>query len=278
MSPSSRFWSAPAALVACLLTTHSVQTRAQWLNYPTPAVPRLPDGKVNLNAPTPRQSSHKPDLSGVWYPNIVASDPSRKNADGPTLGEDAVVRLRTADGSPIPFLPAAQQMFEERRRIGEAGPASQCLPHTVVDSMLVPSPFKFLHTAGVTIILFEEYNQFRQIFTDGRTFPPTMQPAWFGYSIGRWEGDTFVVESRGFNDRGWLDVASPIHHGEHEHVIERFRRLNVGTLQLQVSVDDPTVFSRTWESQILSFRLLPDTDFIENICENEKDARHSAGK
>jgi hypothetical protein len=251
-------------------------THAQWLNYPAPGVPRLPNGKVNLAAKPPRTPDGKPDLTGVWYPNILASDTSLKSADGPTLGEDSIIRLRTVDGSPIPFLPAAQQALTERR--GERGPASQCLPHTLPDSMLVPSPFKFLRAPGVIILLFEEYNQFRQIFTDGRPFPTEMQPAWFGYSIGRWDGDTFVVDTRGLNDRGWLDVASPIHHSEQMHITERFTRPNVGTLQLRVIVDDPTMFSRTWESQTLVFRLLADTEFIENICENERDAAHTGRK
>ena len=161
--------------------------------------------------------------------------------------------------------------MNERRRAGELGPASHCLPHTIVDYFLVPAPFKFVHTPGLTIMLFEEFNHFRQVFTDGRPFPDDMQPAWFGYSVGKWDGDAFVVETAGFNNRGWLDVGTPLTASEALRTTERFLRPNVGSLQVQVTIADPITFSRTWKTQTIWFRLMPDTDFIEHICENEKD-------
>ena len=243
---------------------------AQWLHMRDPRLPRKKDGRPDFTAAAPRQANGKPDLSGIWYP-IGPPGP------GATTGEDTFQLLSTADGTPIPFLPAAQAEYSDRMRTGEIPPFSRCLPHTVPDAMLAPAPFKFVHTPRLTIILFEEYNQFRQVFTDGRPFPADMQPAWFGYSVGTWEGDAFVIDTRGFNDRGWLDL-TPIHHTETLHTKERFRRVNVGTLRLQVTIQDPKIFTRAWNSQTLSFRLLPDTEFIEHICENERDVAHLGGR
>ena len=253
-----------------LFVVCSSSVSAQWLHFRDPKLPRTKDGQPALNAPAPRQANGKPDLTGIWYP-IGPPGPAQ------ALGETTTNTLTPADGGPIPFQPAAQAEFDERMRTGEIPPYSRCLPHTVVGAMLAPEPFKFVHTDGLTIILFEEFNQFRQVFTDRRPFPDDMQPTWFGYSVGRWERDTFVVETRGFNDRGYLDLL-PIHHTETMRTTERFKRLNVGTLQLEVTVEDPRTFTRAWTSQTLSFRLLPDTEFIEHICENERDVAHFGGR
>ena len=263
--------------VAGPLSATGRQTGAQWLNYPTPGVPRTPDGRVDLTAAPPRQQDGHIDFSGVWLPDPVKTDATLR-AQTATLGEATTIRLKTSDGMPIPFLPTAQAAFNERRARNEQAPSNRCLPHTVVDAFLVPEPFKFVHSRGLTVLLFEEGNQFRQVFTDGRPFPTEMQPAWFGYSIGHWEADTFVVDTRGFNDRGRLDVVTPLGQSETLHTTERFRRPSVGTLQVRITIDDPVRFSHAWTAQTIWFRLLPDTEFIEYICENEKDAAHLAGK
>jgi len=264
------------ATVALLLLASLESASAQWLQHRDPRLPRTPDGKPDLNAPAPRQPDGLPDLSGIWIPDFAATEPARANADGQTLGEDPVIRLSSSDGKPIPLLPAAKIAFDERRKKGTASPVTRCLPHSIPDAMIVPAPFKFVHSPGMTIILLEEYNHFRQVFTDGRTLPPDMQPAWFGYSIGRWEGDSFVVQTAGFNDKSWL--GNGLTHSAALRTTERFRRLNVGTLQLQVTIDDPNTFERPWTTQTISFRLMPDTDFIENICENERDVPHLRGE
>jgi len=263
-------------LAAVCLIMAAVETgAAQWIRHPDPRIPRTADGQPDLNAPAPRLSDGRIDLSGVWQPDpkaTVGAPPV-----GQTLGEDPVIRVRTEDGSPLPLLAPADAAYKERMRRGEQGPASRCLPHTIVDYYLVPAPIKFVHTPGLTIMLFEEYNHFRQVFTDGRPFPADMQPAWFGYSVGKWEGDTFVIESAGFNTQGWLDV-TPLKHTETLRLTERFRRPNVGTLQVQVTVNDPATYSRVWNTQTITFRLLPDADFIEHICENEKDSQVISGQ
>lgn len=172
---------------------------AQWLRYPDPRVPRTADGQPALQAPAPRLSDGRIDLSGVWYPDAKATDGGVPQ--GQTLGEDPVIRLKTADGTPFPLLPAAEAEYTERMRRGDQGPSSRCMPHTIVDYYLVPTPFKFVQAPGLTIILFEEFQHFRQVFTDGRPLPADMQPAWFGYSVGRWEGDEFVIERPGSTPR-----------------------------------------------------------------------------
>jgi hypothetical protein len=128
-------------------------------------------------------------------------------------------------------------------------------------------PFKFIHTPGLTFILFEEFVTYRQVFTDGRQFPNDPQPARWGYSVGRWEPDAFVVETMGFKDMGWLDFQG---HPSSDamRITERFRRLNVGELELQLIFNDPKFYARSW-SVTTAFDLMPDTEFIEHVCENE---------
>jgi hypothetical protein len=127
------------------------------------------------------------------------------------------------------------------------------------------------------VILYETSNVFRQIFTDGRPLPKDPQPTWLGYSVGRWEKDTLVVETVGFNDRSWLDGDKGRPHSDAMRVTERFRRPDVGHLEIQVTIDDPKAYSKTWTVK-QSLHLLPDTELLENICENERDTEHLVGK
>ncbi len=248
-----------------LLAATVASGSAQWLNHRDPNLPRTADGRPDLGAPPPRLADGRIDLSGVWMPDWKVTPGALPV--GQTSGEDPVIRLRTEDGTPFPLLPAAEAEYKERMRRGDHGPSSRCMPHTIVDAYLVPEPIKIVHATGLTILLQEEYQHFRQIFTDGRTFPADMQPAWYGYSVGRWEGDEFVVESAGFNGQGWLDL-TPLTHSESLRLTERFRRPNVGTLQMQATVDDSSKFSRVWRTQTISFRLVPDADLVEYLCDN----------
>jgi len=243
---------------------------AQWLNYPDPRLPRLPDGKPNLSAPAPKLPDGHVDFSGVWYPDAVRTNPG-SSPEGQTLGETPVIRLVPADGSSLPLTAEAAAAADQRARSGFVGPTAQCLPHSVVSGLLVPSPFKIVHSPGLTLVLFEEFMRFQQVFTDGRAFPADMQPAWLGYSVGRWDRDEFVVETRGLNERAGLGVGGAVLTSETLHLTERFRRLNVGTLELRVTFDDAKTFTKVWTSRPVVFTLMPDTDFIENVCEQEKD-------
>jgi hypothetical protein len=258
-----------ATLVGVLVVCASAVS-AQWLNYPDPRIPRTADGQADLTAPPPHLADGKVDLSGIWYPNPERTDPADAKRDLQTLGEDLVIRVKTADGSPFPLLPRVQEEFDRLRQGSDFGPAVRCLPHTIVDYLSVPSPFKFVHTPGLTFLLFEHFTHFRQVFTDGRAFPTDMQPAWFGYSVGRWEEDSFIIDTAGLNDRG--RITAGLMNSTSLRVTERYRRPTFGSLEVQITLDDPTQFTRPWTMQTIWFRLLPDTEFIESICENEKDA------
>lgn len=152
-------------------------------------------------------------------------------------------------------------------------PSGHCLPHSIPDQMLIGVPLKIVQNPGLTLILYEEFARFRQIFTDGRLHPPVANPAWLGYSIGKWDGDWFVVDTRGFNDKSWLDDSGRPH-TEALHTIERFRRTDFGHMDVEITIDDPEAYTKPW-SFPLAFELLADTDMIEDVCDNEKDYDHA---
>jgi len=233
----------------------------QWISLSLPNTPRTPDGKPNLSAPSPKASNGKPDFSGIWR---VAASKYLFNI--------------TVDMGEAPFQPWAAELFKRRSdALGKDRPSERCIPHGIPDGMLVRnSPFKIVQTAGEMVILYEEFNHFRQIFTDGRGFPPETSPSWFGYSIGRWDGDTFVAETTGFNDQSWFD--DPGHpHSDALRVTEQFRRPDFGHMTVEVTIDDPKAYTKPWSVKI-PFNLLPDTELIESICENERDHAHIIGK
>lgn len=240
--------------------TIAVALFGQWISVAVPNTPRYPDGKPNLSAPAPRTDG-KPDLSGIW-----------RVATGKYLQNFA------ADIGEAPLQPDAAALYKRRAdSLGKGRPSEVCIPHGVPDGMLVRnSPFKIVQTPGELVILYEEFNHYRQIFTDGRGLPPDTSPSWYGYSIGRWEGDTFVAETVGFNDKSWLD--DPGHpHGEAMRVTERFQRRDFGHLTVQITIDDPVTYTKAWSAEV-PFDLLADTELIESICENEKDHEHILGK
>jgi hypothetical protein len=246
---------AAAALTLLLCTAAS----AQWLNYPTPGIPRLPDGKPNLFAPAPRTIDGKPDMSGVWGPA------------GP------LYRFNIAqDLNPEDIQPWAEELFLKRVRDSRKdSPLARCLPVSV--------PFhnffnltRIVQTPALMVILYESPNSpHRTVFTDGRDLPKDPNPTWLGYSVGRWEGDTLVVTSAGFNDSGWLDSAG---HPQTEslRITERLQRRDFGHMDFEITIDDPKVFTRPFT--VKTERLLePDNELLEDICENERDGPHLSG-
>ena len=253
-----------AAGVAAIFLS-SAAAGAQWLDHKVPGTPRLPDGRPNLSAPTPRAANGKPDLSGIWE---VVGDRVMET-DG-RVRSKYVYNIDADIPGGAPFQPWARKVHDDRAKaLGVGAPTERCLPHGIPDAMLTRTlPFKIVQTPGVTIILYEEFNNWRQVFTDGRTLPVDPQPAWLGYSVGRWDGDTFVIETAGFNDKSWLD-ASGTPHTEALRTTERLRRTDFGHMEIQFSFDDPKTFTRPWSTTI-RFNLLPDTDLLEHQCDNEK--------
>jgi hypothetical protein len=232
----------------------SVSVSAQWLNHPTPGIPRLPDGKVNLSAPVPRSADGKPTLDGLWRPNPG------------TVGDIA----RNQPPGFVPFQPWAEALYKERRASDSRDdPTANCVVGGVPRSNFVGYPYKMLERPGLLVIMYEAVHAYRQIFTDGRDFPKDMNPGWFGYSVGKWDGDALVVTTKGFNDRGWLDNAGKPA-TDQLVVTERFVRKDFGHLDIEVTIDDPKAYTRPWKVvQPLVYNA--DTELLEYICnENNK--------
>lgn len=238
----------------------SLPLHAQWINYPTPGIPRLPDGKPNLAAAVPRTADGKPDLSGIW-----------RTTNGRLL------QNLGADGVEIPMRPTAVALFRERQdNEGKDRPSGRCISHGVTDFNALNTPTKIVQAPSVTIVLFESYNHYRQILTDGRPLPTDPQPAWLGYSIGRWEGDTFVVDTNGLSSVTWLDDGGHPH-GDGMKLRERFRRLDFGHLDIEMTIDDAEYYTRPWTVTVHK-AMMVDDELIEWMCENEKDLPHMVGK
>ena len=235
---------------------------AQWLKVPTKGLSRLPDGKPDLSAPAPRRPDGQPDLSGLWQPPAgyvgnIARD------------------LKPED---IPFRPWAEALYKHRREtLSKEDPTGWCVPGGVPRSDAVPYPFKIAYSDGMILILYEAVHSYRQVFMDGRELPKDPNPNWLGYSVGRWEKDTLVVESSGFVENSWLDNDG--HPGtESLRVTERFRRPDTGHLEIAITIDDSKAYTKPWNVK-LALTLLPDTELLEYICtENNKDLDHLVGK
>ncbi len=249
------------SLFVVLLST-SVSLSAQWLHYPTPGIPRTRDGKPNLSARASRTPDGKPDLSGVW--NI-------QDAPGQTQFLDV------APGVPggLPYRPGMAELAKARSAPPKTSePITRCLPIGIVERHTwIGGLKKIVQTPGLLLILNEYNASFRQIFTDGRPLPAIDQTAWDGYSSGKWEGDTLIVQTTGFRDGQWLDTeGNPL--TDDAKVTERFRRPDFGHLQVDITIDDPKAYAKPFTFRVNQV-LVPDTELLEFIClENEKDVQH----
>jgi len=238
---------------------------AQWVNLKTPGIPRTADGKANLTAPAPRAPDGHPDLSGLWEPD--ANKYLRDIARGLKPGET------------IPMQPWAEAVYKERETGARAAEESDanCLPQGVPKIDAAPAPMRFIQTPNEVAVLQEAFNLWRQIFLDGRKLVNEPTPTWLGYSLGRWDGDTLVVDTTGFNGKTWLDQVG--HPGtEALHVTERFHRRDFGHIDLEITIDDPKAYTKPWTVKE-ELHLLPDTELMEFICsENNRDVPHLPGK
>jgi hypothetical protein len=262
-------------VIACLGGAGT--TRAQWLNQRMAGAPRTPDGKIDMTGPVPR-SNGKPDLSGIWQ--VVAEPRPPGGLFG--LGESPNVKyfrdiLSDFPADQRPLTPFGAELLRKNTAAGAFNPTLNCLPDGVPHANVLPEPFKIVHSTGVIVVLYEVETTFRQIFMDGRKPPVDPSPTWQGYSVGRWEGDTLVVDTSGFNDMSWLDKRGT-GHTEEMRVEERFRRRDYGHLDLTITVTDPKVFTQPIRYSVVE-ELLPDTDVFEHYClENEKDDPHFPGR
>jgi len=250
---------------------------AQWPSYPNAAAPRTPDKRVNLDAPTPRAADGKPDLSGVWESVRSGTGQQVVGVDPPPLSRTSQFwNIGAGIEGDLPLQPWASELRNKRvADVSKDNPDAHCLPIGFTQLHNHPQPRKIIQTPALIVMLYEANGGVRQIFLDGRRLPGSdAQPWWYGYSIGRWEGDTLVVESSGFKDGGWLDVnGAPL--TDAAKLTERFRRVNYGNLEIEVTVDDPKAYTRPWTAVKMRHRLLPDQELIEFVCgENERSSRH----
>jgi hypothetical protein len=259
-----------APLVAVLFSAATGQ--AQWLNFASPGIPRLPDGKPNLSAPARRTAGGKPDLSGIW-----AVECGIYGRDGCFIRShffDLAKDLKASEVEMTPWASAIQKQRESRNHVDD--PYGYCLPPGVPRIDFGGGAFKVLHTPDVTAFLYETLVGmiFRQVFTDGRTIPSSAEPTWLGYSVGRWDGDTFVVETGGFRDGGWLDTLKARPHSDALRVTERFRRIDFGHMELIVTIDDPKAYLKPWTVNTM-LHVLPDTELLEAFCDgHDKTMEH----
>ena len=257
----------PSLAVGALVLV-SLRAAAQWTDYPLKNVPRLADGRPNLSAPAPKASDGRPDLSGVWW--VRATD-ANGNSGQPRFFINLAADAKPGEATMLPW--ALAFVKEQVSTLGKNHPVSKCLPPGVPLSYTAGAPFKIVQTPDLVVMLYEYSNSFRQVFMDGRALPRDPQPTWVGYSVGRWDGDTLVVETAGFNDKTWLDgIGHP--HTEALRVTERIRRRDFGHLEMQMTIDDPKAYEKPWTASMPA-ELAASTDVMEYVCaENEKSLQH----
>jgi len=242
---------------------------AQWLNTPTAGAPRI-DGKVDMQAPTPRMPGNKPDFSGIWI-----SDRTPEGEETPSSVDNlsssrhmASMGVDLPEG--LPYQPWLIPIVAERTaNLAINDPHIRCLPDNFLRAYGLPHLLKFVHTADILVVLNEMNAGYRQVFTDARPLPDAPSPSWQGYSSAKWSGDTLVIDTIGVRNDTWIDW-----HGsvitEAAKVREEITRLDYGHLEIKVTVDDPTAYTKPWTAT-LKQRLVVDAELIDEIClENEQ--------
>ena len=230
---------------------------AQWLNYPTPGIPRTADGKPNLSAPAPRTADGKPDLSGLWRATQAAAGDTDK-------------ALKSVKAQPW-----AEELSKKRKEdLGREDMSVLCLPFGPRADMGVG---KIIQTPGLVMLAFNDLT-YRQVFLDGRAHPANWDPTWLGHSLGKWDGDALVVDTVGFNDRSWIGGLGDgyLPHTEMLHVTERYRRVDFGHMDVAVTFDDPGTFVKPFHMNV-KLNLAPQEEVMEYVCENNR-PEHLVGK
>src|SRR5215471_20161086 len=263
-------------LAALLLTMAPLL--AQWLNYPTPGIPRTADGKPALSASPPKTADGKPDLSGVWKAEPTALSEIEQVV--PKFG-DIQIDERVASKYILNLFwgvkPEEEPLTAEaaavmRQYQPKDSPHFHCLPAGPPFAMFI-APFKIVQTPEEMVIVFELHDPPRQIYLDARPLPKDPEPSWMGYSSGKWLRDTLVADTVGFNGKSPLD-SSGHPRSESMHIVERFHRRDFGHMDVEMTFDDPKFYTRPFTVKS-GFQLIPDSDVLETVClENEKDRVH----
>lgn len=261
-----------AVAVTAVLAALAPPLFAQWPAFPTLDIPRLPDGQPDLTAAAPRMPGGRPDLSGLWQNRVRFGREQRPPAAPPGKPPLATFwNVGAGFENDLPFQPWAAELRKKRMaENNKDNPDANCLPMGIMQFHNHPAPRQIVQTPNLIVIIYEGNYGVRTLYLDGRPAPNNdPQPWWYGYSRGWWDGETLVVETTNFRDGGWLDVnGSPL--TDAAKVTERFRRVNVGQLDIEVTIDDPKAYTRPWTVR-LDHQLMVDTDLIEFIChENQQ--------
>jgi len=261
-----------AGAVVCL--------EAQWLNHRDPSIPRTADGRPNLSAPAPRVSG-KPDMSGLWqaertpvseFVRVLGPGLPQIQPDLNDVTKHVINVLWDANPADQVVRPEAAALMQERQKSGRDFQSAYCLPSSLPASMLVLN-FKMIQAPGEIVVIPGNGDPARQIHMDGRSLPKDPEASWMGSSVGRWESDTLVVETTGFNESAWLDgFGHP--RSVAMRVTERYRRRDFGHMDVEMSFDDPKYYTKPFGFKT-TLTLIPDSDVLEYVCtENEKDRVH----
>ncbi len=264
--------------VALVFLAMPVGLFAQWLDYPTAGVPRTRDGKPNLAAPAPRTADGKPDFSGMWgWEARVPCGAHCSDVAFNDIGREFFNIAWSLKGG-LPYQPWAAALVKKRRADNaKDDPNVHCMPRGALRIWTDDYYKRIYQLPDHLIILTERNMQYRQIFIDGRPLPKDPNPTWNGYSTASWEGDTLVVHTIGFRDDLWLDSdGNPL--TEDAKVTEKLSRPNYGTLNIEITVDDPKAYAAPW-TVTMRQPIVLNSELIDYYClEDEKDAKHMVGK
>ena len=285
--------------LAVIVTMCSVPVAAQWPKHQAPGVPRDAEGRVRMDAPVPRTPDGKPDLSGNWVrfrgegafapPELrgltrnqaaapAQPPPPAVDPNSPPIAAFWEMGANIPGG--LPITPWAAELKKQRMAVdAKDNPDANCLPMGLTQFHTHGQPRKIMQNAGVIAIMYEANYGLRYIYTDGRTLPPqgSVQPFWYGYSVGRWEGDTLVVETNNLRGAesgpfdGWLDVrGSP--YSDQARFIERIRRPTYGKLEIDITLDDLKAYTRPFTVRV-NQQISTDDEIIEFICNENQQFR-----
>ena len=263
-----------------LMLAGSVSLAAQWPSYPAPGVPRDDKGQVRMDAPVPRMANGKPDLSGNWVRfrgeggggRGRGAAPPPVDPNSPPVATFFELGANMPGG--LPYTPWAAELRKQRDAANSKdNPDALCLPMGITQFHMHSQPRKMMQTPNQLALMYEANYGLRYIYTDGRALPPqgSVQPFWYGYSVGRWDGDTLVVETNNLRDDGWLDVrGSPL--TDQARITERFRRVSYGKLEIDITIEDPKAYTKPFTVRV-NQQIAPDDEIIEFICNENQQFR-----
>jgi hypothetical protein len=281
MKSNERISMISAALVA--LAAGASMLLAQWPAHPTEG-PKTESGELDLKAPAPKAADGHPDLSGLWRPmrrNFGNQKGNAKGKGAPPVrapGEPPAAQfgdLGVGFEKGLPYTEWGRQIRDDRKaNNSKDNPDAHCRPLGLMQLHTHPFEKKIVQGPGTIVIMYNANNDVRQILTNGQPLPevgPQLTPWWYGYSVGKWEGDTLVVTTVGFRDDVWLDVNGSPLTGTGK-MVERFTRPNFGTLQIDVTIEDPKAYTEPFTVRVMQ-EFMPNTDLFESVCE-DRDAVH----